>query len=396
MRHRLTASRLALAQECLWWAHPNAIPDRAGETPASRIGSALHAAAHAYPEANLDAIAGTWRLTPAETDTFLELYDSWAAWWPGYVGDRIERREVPYAWDTQTWEARELPKGEGHRDYSMCRDTEVPCTVDAVLIAHRDPTFAELPTLEVVDLKTSWDWIAAEGHAQLAGCDLAVARALGYEQVKVTIARVRPEGVEVNSVVLSLPQLDRAALQLEHYLSKIPTARPQPGEHCAGCPSAGNCPETRALAVQARAEREDLRGLFLGELRTHEQAAKLYAARKPLEKLLGELNGKLIDFERKHGGIQLPSGKTARRVDETRRSIDASNQAVLRKLEAMFPGRLGELVKTKTTINVGAVEKAAKATVPKGKGSKAAEAAMAELETTGGVKLSTHQEWRVG
>jgi PD-(D/E)XK nuclease superfamily protein len=400
--HRLTASRLALARECLWWARADAIPDRPGETAASRLGSALHAAAHAYPEVDLDATAGTWRLTPGETDTFLELYDSWAAWWPGYVGDRIERREVPFAWDTETWTARELPSN-GHRDYSACRPSEVPCTVDAALMHPEwaiEPQFGQdwVPqpqSLEVLDLKTSWDYIAAEDHAQLAGNGLAVARALGFESVKVTIARIQPEGVEVNSVVLSNAQLDRTALDLELYLQRIPGAMPRPGEHCAGCPSAGNCPESRALAVALREMRPDLQGLFFGELRSDAQADRLWTGLDQLEAFVNEQRGRLVDYAKQRGGIRRSSGKIARRTDITTRKIDGSNPAVRRKLEVMFPGRVGEIVKVKATVSVGAVEKMAMADAPRGKKSDAAEAAMTELETTGGVKLSTYEGWRV-
>lgn len=396
MRHRLTASRLALAAQCLYWARPDAAPDRPSESSASRLGSALHAAAHAYPEVDLDAIANRWKLTPGETDTFLELYDSWAAWWPGYVGDRIERREVPFAWDTETWTARELPSN-GHRDYSACVAAEVPCTVDALLLVPRTPLAGQMlpdgPILEVLDLKTSWDWISAEGHAQLGGCGLAVARALGYESVKVTIARVRPEGVETNSVVLSTAQLDRIALDIEGHLQRIPAAQPMPGEHCAGCPSAGNCPDTRALAVAVREMRPELQGLFLGELRSDAQADRLWTGLDQLEAFVSEQRGRLVDYAKQNGGIRRGSGKLARRADVTTRRIDASNPAVIRKLEAMFPGRPDALVKVKTTINVGAVEKAAKAAAPRGQKEKAAEAAMQELEITGGVKLSTYEGW---
>lgn len=393
--HRLTGSRLALAQWCLYWARLNAIPDHPSHTSASRTSSALHAAAEAYPQADLDAVPFIWGLTPAEEDTFLELYDSWVAWWPGYVGERIERREVPFAWDTATWTARELPSN-GHRDYSACRDTEVPCTVDAQIVEYNEQHGDAGPdTLEVLDLKCSWDWISAAGHAQLAGNGLTVARALGFETVKVTIARVAPEGVETNSVVLQAQDLDLTALRIERYLQQIPNARPQPGEHCAGCPAAGNCPESRALAVAARTEREDLRGLFLGQLRSDAQADRLWTGLDQLEKFVAEQRARLVDYAREHNGITRASGKRAEWVPLSRRRIK-DEPAVIERLERRFgPERAAGLIKIKRTIPIAGVEKAAKETAPRGRKGDAAAEIMAELESTGHVALSTYEGWRI-
>lgn len=387
MRHRLTASKLALAALCIYWAREDVIPDRPGDGKGSRIGCGFHEAASLHPTVDLDAIAAKWRLTDSEADSYLECFDSWLGWFRGYVGGRAMHREKPFAWDTSTWTARQLPQGE-HRDYTACLPTEVPCTVDLVLLGDAG--------LEVLDYKTSWDHISAEGHAQLAGCGLAVARALGYEQVKTTIARVRPEGVEVNSVVLQADQLDRAAYRLEMFLHEIPTARPKPGEHCAGCPSAGNCPETRAMVVQAREERPELSGLFLGELRTQEQAKRLRAGLKPLEAFLSEQEHRLIAFARKHDGIELGNGKRARRAPETRRRLNPEPAVIERLVRRFGPEKAGELIRTKTTVSIGAVEKMAGEHAPQGVTKKAAAAeVMAELESTGHVALSTYEGWRV-
>lgn len=392
MMHRLTGSHLALAQQCLYWARPDAIPDHPNDSSASRVGSALHAAAHAYPQADLDALADTWRLTTAETDTFAELYDSWAAWWLGYVGDRIERREMPFAWDAATWTARGLPS-TGHRDYSACSDTEVPCTVDAILVMHEAARCSS--DLEVVDLKCSWDWISAVGHAQLAGNGLTVARALGFESVTVTIARIAPEGVETNSVVLHAQDLDLTALRIERYLQQIPDARPQPGEHCAGCPAAGNCPESRALAVAARAAREDLRGLFLGQLRSDAQADRLWTGLDQLEKFIAEQRARLVQYAREHNGIQRASGKRAEWVPLSRRRIK-DEPAVIERLERRFgQERAAQLIKIKRSIPIAGVEKAAKETAPRGRKGDAAAEIMAELQSTGHVALSTYEGWRI-
>lgn len=396
MTHRLTASRLGLARECLYPFRPDAVQDGECKTSASRLGSALHEAAQRHPEADLDAIAETWRLTAGESDTLCELYDSWAAWWPGYVGDRIERREVPFAWDTETWTARELPSN-GHRDYSACKPSEIPGTVDASLLSPFVSVEINLATgeLEVLDLKTGFDWISAKGHAQGAGLALSVARALGYERVKFTIARVRPEGVETNSVVLHGAELDRIALDIEGYLQRIPTAVPVPGEHCASCPAAGNCPETRALAVAVRDVREDLRGLFLGELRSDGQADRLWTGLDQLEKFATEQRARLEVYAREHGGITRSSGKRAEWVPQSRRRIKDEPAVIAVLDKRLGPEKATQLVKVKRTIPIGGVEKAAKEGAPRGKKEEAAAEIMAELESTGHVALTSYEGWRI-
>lgn len=427
-RHRLSASRAELAEKCLFWARPDVdLGPGAPMGVAPRLGSALHQGAEtaapgeaepadldeedlgdvlrsaaALPTADLDAIAARWGLTPSSREALGELFSAWAEWWPGFLAGRggtVEvRREVPFAWNTRTWTARELPSS-GHRDYSSALPEEVTCTIDAVIVEYATAeTMKARPPLRVtvVDLKTgrARHRPAAE-HAQLAVGALCAGHVYGVDSVSVVLAHVKPEGVYVDEATLDAWTTAARAELLEQHLAAIPTAAPRPGSHCAAlhCPALGVCEGPRALARRA----PELAAALTVNIRSNEDAAAALLAVKPIEAFVAQLKRAAVDWAEAHGGrVVMPDGSARERVQVGRRSIDLNNARLRAELERLLGGAEGVegLVKVKRSLPIAGLEKAVKARAGRGKKEAALSEALAALEATGGLKETFHGEWR--
>ncbi len=364
----------------------NAVHECAEIHPVEGVDESFREATALHPTVDLDAISAKWGLRPAEADLVADMYGAWCEWLPAYMAGRVEiRREVALAWNTETWTARELPRAK-HRDYSACLYEEIPCTVDLVVLDGEE--------LEVIDYKTGMMPVRAEGHAQLALCGLAAAHLWGRDRVRVTIARVRPEGVTRSSVVLAGALFDETAASLQYYLAGLDEAEPAPGGHCALCPAVSGCPAVHGLVDQIRAEVGELAGLFLGPPRTNRQAARLKLAIKPLERLLNDLKGRLEQYADEHNGITMPDGSVERRVEIRVRKVDPAN-AQLRSLlvERFGEEGLAQVLKRKESMSVAAIERLARAGAARGAKDQAAMALMAEVAKTGALSTSTQRRW---
>ncbi len=408
--HRLSGSRVELADAgCLYWARPDVeVGPRAPKGAPARLGTALHGVAEttALPagedlddeqleEALRAALAqGTSEaatrhsLTPAQVDTLEEMAATWAAWWPEYLGDRQARKEVALAWDTDAWTARELPSNDP-AGYATRIPSEVSATIDSIII---EPD-AAVP-LTVIDLKTGrGKQRSARVHAQLATGALCAARLLGLSPVRVVLAKVQPGAIIVDSAILDDVALDLRALMLEHYVLGIPTAEPLPGRHCSDlyCPALAVCEGPRALAVRA----PELARLLPVLVESEADAAMALSIAKPLQAYVDGLRRGAVAWAEAHGGVvRMPDGSSMVRVEVARRSIDPTRPA----LQALLRGRFGEeryagLVKSKVTISVGALERAASKDAPRGTKKEATVAFMRDVEATGALKIATHSAW---
>lgn len=386
VRHRLSASKVALASRCLHWTRPD-VPDSVDrDTPGRRIGSAFHEIAEKHPDADIDAVVAKWAIRPSEREHVEALFEAWVEWWPGYAGSRIVEREAGFAWDTATGKARRLPKRE-HRDYSECSWSEVPMTADALLV--------EGPDVEVLDLKTTYKDVSAEEHAQLEVNALAVASLLGVDQVTVTIANVGADGVRTNSAIVSDFDFDAIAGRLARLVDAIPTAQPRPGPHCAEhwCPALGTCPATRVSTESLVRARPDLAAIVARGIQSHEEAYAVKAALKPASAFLRELEQMAITWAKENGGIRTPDGGMLKRVPVMRRTVDAGNRALRSRLHHMLGDDAGQAIKTKETVSLDVVKRLVRAKAPRGKKDAAERAAIEELEATGGVRMSVFERW---
>lgn len=389
-RHRLSASKVALASRCLHWARPDVPEGVDRDTASRRGGSAFHECGEKHPDVDLSAVAAKWSLRAGERAKVEELYDAWREWWPEYLGARAVEREVAFAWDVASNTARRLPKRD-HRDYSDCAWTEIPMTVDALIIGDgRSEVQAE-----VLDLKTSYEDISAEEHAQLEANALAVASVLGVDEVVVTIANVSADGVRTNSARVGGFDFDAIAGRLARMVEAIPVAQPKPGSHCAAmwCPALGTCEATRVTAESLVRARPDLSAVLARGIQSHEEAYAIKAALKPAAAFLREMEQMAIAWAEEHGGIRTPDGGLLKRVPQTKRTIDASNRVLRAKMVQMFGDDAAAAIKTKETVSLDAVRRLAKAKAPRGGKARAEAEAIEALEATGGVRMSVYTKW---
>ncbi|MGK3981211.1 PD-(D/E)XK nuclease family protein [Sorangium sp. So ce118] len=389
-RHRLSASKVALASRCLHWARPDVPESVDADTASRRCGSAFHDVAEKHPDVDMAAVVAKWNLRDGERAKVEELYDAWREWWPEYLGGRTVEREVAFAWDTATNTARRLPRCE-HRDYSDCSWTEIPMTVDALILGD-GRTDVEA---EVLDLKTSFEDISAEEHAQLEANALAVATLLGLDAVAVTIANVSADGVRPNSSRVGGFDFDAIAGRLARMVEAVPTAQPKPGPHCASmwCPALGTCAATRVTAESLVRARPDLSAVLARGIQTHEEAYAIKSALKPAQAFLKQLEQMAVAWAEEHGGIRTPDGGLLKRVPQTKRTIDAGNKALRSRLFQMFGDDAANAIKTKETVSLDAVRRLAKAKAPRGSKARAEAEAIEALEATGGVRMSVFQKW---
>lgn len=385
-RHRLSASKVALASRCLHWARPDVPVGVDQDTPARRGGSAVHELAEKHPDVDLGSVAARWSLRDGERVKVEELYDAWREWWPEYLVDRAVEREVAFAWDTATNTARRLPKRD-HRDYSDCSWSEIPMTVDALIVGTGG--------VEVLDLKTSYEDIAAEEHAQLEANALAVATLLRLDEVTVTIANLSADGVRTNSATVGGFDFDAIAGRLARMVEGVPTAQPRPGPHCAEmwCPALGTCEATRVTAESLVRSRPDLSAVLARGIQSHDEAYAIKAALKPAQAFLKELEQMAVAWAEEHGGIKTPDGGLLKRVPVTKRTADASNKALRARLFQLLGDDAASAIKTKETVSLDAVRRLAKANAPRGQKGKAEAEAIEALEATGGVRMSVYSKW---
>lgn len=416
VRHRLTGSKVWLAEHCRYWARTDVDAARAIPSAALRIGSAFHEVAEVHQiESNpaethplgnvdeafheiisaesvdLDRIVEKWKLRPSEVDTVRDMCTTWRMWWPEYVGGRGPiRRELPIAWDTKTWKARIL-QVRGPRDYSQCSRTEIPCTIDLVIGDRGGP-------VEVIDYKTGFLPVSAVGHLQGAACSLAVANVLGTFPVKFTIVRVRRETVTTSSVVLDSSALDEVAASLQFWVDDIlgGYSEPQPGPHCDYCPAVAACPQTHAMLDQIRVQHPALQTAWFGPLKSNEQAARMKRALPILKAVIDQMEDRLVEYaEANPAGIIMHDGSVHKRVEGKRRALNADDPELCTLLEQRFgPEKAKALVSVKRTLPVGAVVKAAKAKAPKGQKDEAGKQIIADIEQlTKAMTITTHRRW---
>jgi hypothetical protein len=414
--HRLTGSKVWLAEHCRHWARSDIANSRVLTSGPLRIGSALHEVAELHPvdenpaevhpgefvdsafqdivsegSVDMDRIAEKWHLRPSEIDVVRDMYDTWREWWPGYVGTRGPiRRELPLAWDTATWKARVL-QVKGPRDYSQCVTTEIPCTIDLVIGPDGGP-------IEVIDYKTGFLPVSAVGHLQGATCALAIAHATNTFPVTFTIVRVRRETITTSSVVLDAAALDECAASLQFWVEDIlgGLAEPQPGEHCDFCPAIAACPQTHAILDEVRVQHPALRRAWFGAITSNDHAARVRHHLPILKAVIEQMEEALVEFAEKNpSGIRMPDGSTHRRVSARRRTLNPEDPNLIALLEQKFgPERAQKLVTVKRVLNLGPVMKAAKALAPRGQKDDAAAEFMADIDAlASGVTTTTYRRW---
>lgn len=354
-RHRVTASRIALARLCSWWARPDVELPEGESSAAADLGTALHAVAEqegaaTAEEDDLDeaAIDARFRLlvcgeaeeqagaglAPAERTALAELVAAWRAWWEAWPHSGAPaKRERALALNVATGAARSLP-GTAHRDYSDAAPDEVPGTVDLHVDAPGWPI--------VIDYKTGRGPHRVDDHLdQLTHGAACVANLTGAQRITVAIAWVTPEGVRWSERDLDTFDLALFREELRRIVAGLPEAQPRPGLHCDDlyCPARAVCPATRALLLDAQVPIGARRRLpLLGPVETEEQAFAILVAAPLLEAWIGERVKAAKAFADAHDGVRDPvSGKVYKGRLQKRETPRLDVQGGLEALRSVLP-----------------------------------------------------------
>jgi len=331
-------------------------------------------------------------LRPAQREQLVVLHDTWAAWWSEYAAGAGWRTEVPFAFDVASGRARELPS-TGQRDYNACLPTEVPGTIDALLldVANGSAT--------VLDLKTGRPpKRVADYIDQLAHGALCVARAHGLDRVRVVIAHVTEAGVLVDQAELDAFDLDAAAADLARTLDAIPAAEPAPGMHCRElfCPARAVCPTTTAaletVAASAISPAAARRLPLIGPVEDDDQAITLLEGLPRLEAWVEDRKRALRAYADEAGGVRLADGRVyaGRPAKSTSLHLEVSGaEPALREVLGAAADRA-----IARTITRAGIDRAARQLAERhGDLSRIRRAALEALRRAGAVKVSQYRRY---
>jgi len=165
-----------------------------------------------------------------------------------------------------------------------------------------------------------------------------------------------------------------------------------PGDHCRYCPARPHCPaygeEARSLATIA-----DAQPATLDRLRAEIAAAPgdWYVRAGRMREITDAVWSMLDSHARTVEPITLPDGRTARRVDEERRSIDGC-----RALPVLHDAGLDAAITQETSFAaITRAWKAAHPTANRGEHAHALAAIEESLASVGAIKTGTRPAWRV-
>lgn len=216
--------------------------------------------------------------------------------WPGFSW----RAEVPFALDIATGLGRELPKGDGHRDYTMANTFEVCGTADVVGLS------PDKRKLVIVDRKSFDEVPRASVNLQTGIAATSLARAYGVEDAEVGIYyEARP----FDLAQLDAFDLDAFAVRIGDIVRKtVGSKELNEGAWCKHCPAFGSCPIKRRLAVELQADDAADRIEMLLPLSDDDAAARLYVFADRVRMLLKRADA-ILAARAKERPIPLLNGK---------------------------------------------------------------------------------------
>lgn len=221
------------------------------------------------------------------------------------------RSEVPMAYDPIKDTARELPQGNGHRDYSDVKPGEIHGTIDLLSVGDE--------CVVVADLKTGQGYVThARDSRQVQFAAVASAKIHGKRAAVGAILKVEEDGaIRLLSASWDDMDLDGFAHELGEIYRAVhaPNPRLVTGQNCRWCPARTHCPEIVA-ASQA------LVPLSLrSDALTPEVAAMAWSLMKGVEGAVETMKERLRPFIIERGGIPLPNGKFVRPSESERESL---------------------------------------------------------------------------
>jgi hypothetical protein len=230
---RLTASSVWLAHKCLWPFRPE-LPDPPRVTNAKmERGTAMHRLIERMILDGSQGVVAPATLDPKDVAACGDAHD----WAMAKFGGMSLRTEVAYGWDPFAGGAA-FPKVV-ERDYSSVPFSYTPGTIDLLALS---PDSAV-----IVDWKTGYS--SFDYSAQIEFLGLAVADAVGLDEVTVILAKMSPKGLEPQGWDLGRKDLDQIAARHMTRLAVLDGAQPERGDHCRLCNYRGHgCPAWEAAA----------------------------------------------------------------------------------------------------------------------------------------------------
>lgn len=380
MRLKISASRMGLARECLYWATPDVQWPPYDGSDAAEIGTWYHAVAawvidgregdRPEPPA---CMGDACELTPEQdAETFLASLPE---------GAKI-KTEVAYVY-TPGGKARHLGLNVG-RSYGRLADGEVPGSADVVVL---------LPGRAiVVDWKSGRSDTVDRARTNLQLAILAVCVAQYHPDVREVEVQLRYAHGWVDSHVLDEFALLDAADEIDSILASTNLA-PRPGMHCASkyCPIRATCSATVDAIPEGQA-------LVLSEtpaIQTIGQAASLWQRAAAAQTLIDAVQKAVKTYVDTNGPVPLGDGTELACVDETRESIEATTiQAVYEPVQQwVTPEAFAECIAV--SVPKTALEKAVKAGAERGNKGEVWDAALESLRVAGRLKSKTITRHRV-
>jgi len=366
-------------------------PDEMGE--AAERGTAVHrvAAGESFEE-----VAATYGY---DTEELAELVAVWREWWPRFVesgfGGVVTEvaavcadTEKPYAYDVASGLSRVLPS-EGERDYSKATATEVPGTVDVVVVAAADGLVITIDLKTGKPPKTLREYREQVEHNALCAADVA-----GVSRAIVMIAHITPAGVEVDVAHLGPLELAEVAESLATTVASVPTAEPRPGPWCfeKWCPALTVCPVAQwPLAMVPSVRRLPL----VGEVRSDEDAAALIDALPRFEAWAKERRQAVKRYVKERGEVQLPGGLVYALTPSQRETVRLDVKGAIEALRSVLKEHTDEALTIKASKE--SIERAAKvmAAGKRGEVGRIKKEAVEALRKAGALKVSTYDDYEV-
>lgn len=234
--HRLSLSRYWLALECAWWARPDVDYLEPPVGTRARVGNVVHYASHAYASASTEDVPVDGEWTPHELAEGKALFRPLKNWLDEWKSDNAMARisELRLRLDVETMQVHTAPR-RNEPGYTRPGPTEVTGELDLL----RD--YGGWGRIE--DVKSGKPRYV---HDEQLRAYAVLARAFfGWERVEAAFVFTKKRSVEVTPyIVMSADDIDAEAGRLRRVLRTLPTAEPNPGEHCWSCDAkrAGVCP----------------------------------------------------------------------------------------------------------------------------------------------------------
>lgn len=314
-RRQITGSQIGRLKQC---PASGALPGVHAQSDAGELGAQKHRFVYDYDRLGrgpaIEAALPGLRAFCAKVD-MEELFEKFA-------DTPLRRHEVAFVWDSET-DTAEIRLDVAQRNYGALKSSQIPMTLD--VLGSSDTKAV------IIDVKTGRHEVEpAAVNPQLRAQALAVARALGIDDVQVGIAYLNDDADWRFDMAPPFDSMDLAEIAEEQravvrrvdaaheivVAGGVPDAYPS-DDACFYCPSIRVCPAKVGMVRQVA----EVAGIEVGEEIQLVQLGAVRSVLKEYVKLFTLMLSGIDDIARQTP-IHLPNGKWLRAQDESRESFD--------------------------------------------------------------------------